>query len=333
MRRRDFLCLIGGGVQGAAAIWPNAGWGQPVARRPLIAVLSAQSPIAGAPTVEALRTALSDFGLIDGKNVWLDIRFADGDPARLPGLANDLLAQQPDIIVAGSAPAAKAVHAATQTTPIVMNSIPDPVGIGLVKSLARPQTNVTGVWTAGGADALLGKRLSILKEIVPHLSKIGAMIASGDSTDASVFRLLPVAAAALDLSYSAYEVNNPTRLELALNEALGDKCQALFVSQNPFFFTRRVELAALVASARLPAIYGFREHVEAGGLISYGSSLAQAYRQMARLAVKILKGARPEDLPVEQAERFELVVNNKTAKAIGLTIPESFLVRADEVIE
>jgi putative ABC transport system substrate-binding protein len=159
------------------------------------------------------------------------------------------------------------------------------------------------------------------------------MIASGDATDAIMLPLLPAATSALGLSYRVFEVGHSTKLDSAFTEAARDGLQGLFINQNPYFFSRRVEVAALAAHARLPAIYGFREHAEVGGLMSYGSNLAEAYRQAARLMAKVLKGANPAEIPVEQADRFELVVNNKTARMLGLKISEAFLVNADEVIE
>jgi putative ABC transport system substrate-binding protein len=214
-----------------------------------------------------------------------------------------------------------------------MNSLLDPVALGVVKSIARPGGNVTGIWLFGGSDALIGKRIGLLKEIVPGLSRIGVMAASGDRSDEIALTFLPAATRALGVTAKVFKVRTDAELDAAFAQAARDGLQGLFINQSPFFFTRRAEVAALAARARLPAIYGYREHAEAGGLMSYGSSLSGAYRQIARLVDKILKGAKPADLPVEQADKFELVVNNKTAKALGLNIQESFLLRADEVIE
>jgi putative ABC transport system substrate-binding protein len=213
-----------------------------------------------------------------------------------------------------------------------MVTVPDPVALGVVKSIARPGGNITGVWLFGGQDALVGKRIGLLKEIVPTLSQMGVMTAPGDPTDAVVLRVLPAAARALGVTTKVFEVRETSQLDAAFARASRDGTQGLFI-QSPFFLSRRDEIAAQAAKARLPAIYGFSEFAQAGGLISYGPSLRSAYRQIARLLDKILKGAKPTDLPVEQADKYELVVNNKTAKALGLKIPESFLLRADEVIE
>jgi putative ABC transport system substrate-binding protein len=312
---------------------PVSVFAQSSTHRPLVGVLSPQTAAASNRNIAALRAGLSEAGFIEGQNVWLEIRYADGVLAQLTKLAAELVSANPDVIVAGSAPALVAVHNITQTIPVVGNTIQDPVALGLVKSLAKPQSNVTGIFTSGGTDALTGKRLSLLKEVVPSLSRIGVMVAADDATEAAILRQLPTTTRSLGLTYRTFEVGSSSDLETAFQEAKQGGMQALFVSQNPFFFTRRLEIAAIAARAQLPAVYGFREHAEAGGLMSYGSSLTGSYSQVARLVAKILKGAKPADLPVEQADKFELVVNNKAAKAMGLNIPDTFLTFADQVIE
>jgi putative ABC transport system substrate-binding protein len=276
---------------------------------------------------------LREFGYIVGRNVALEMRFADGNLARLPALAAELVVLKPDVIVAGSTPGTLAAHGATRTIPIVMITLLDPVALGVVQSIARPGGNVTGIWTFGGADALIGKRIGLLKEIVPELSRMAVMVASGDQVAEMTRRLLPAAASALGVTHKTFQVGSTAEFDVALAQAASDGMQAVFIDQSPFFLTRRAEVATSAARVRLPAIYGYREHAEAGGLISYGSSLGDGYRQAVRLVDKILKGAKPAELPVEQADKYELVVNNKTAKALGLKISESFLLRADEVIE
>jgi len=329
MRRREFMAVLGG----AAAAVPLAARAQPSPGRPLIGILSPQSAAAAARNFEALRAGLRQLGYVDGSNIWLEFRYADGVLARLPALAAELVAHKPDLIIAGSAAGILAAQGATRTIPIVMFSVLDPVALGVVKSIARPAGNVTGIWMFGGDDALVGKRIELLKEIVPALSRIGVMISSGDPSDEIVLRLLPAATRALGVTYKLFDVRTTAELEAAFAQAASEGMQAVFINQNPFMFSRRAEIAGLAARARLPAIYGYREHADVGGLISYGSSLAGAYHQSARLVDKILKGAKPADLPVEQADKYELVVNNKVAKALGLKIPESFLLRADAVIE
>jgi putative ABC transport system substrate-binding protein len=329
VRRRKFITLIGG-----AAAWPLVARAQPSSGRPLIGWLvpssATTSPV---HLTQTLRTRLRELGYVEGRNIWLDIRYAEGVISRLPALAAEMVARKPDIIIAGSTPSTMAAYRATHTIPIIMNTLVDPVALGVVKSLAHPGDNVTGVWMFGGADALIGKRISLLKEVVPELSRMGVLVAPGDPTNTVVLKRLPAAAGALGISYKVFAVQSATELGAAVSQAAREGMQGLFVVQSPLFTSHRAEVAALAARARLPAIYGYRAHVDAGGLMSYGSSLTAAYRQMVRMVDRILKGAKPADLPVEQADKYELVVNNKTAKMLGLKIPESFLLRADEVIE
>jgi putative ABC transport system substrate-binding protein len=328
MRRREFLGLVGG-----AAAWPLSARAQPAPGRPLLGVLIPGSAITVARNIEVLRATLGELGYIEGRNIWLEIRYANGVLGRLPGLAVDLVSHQPDVIIAASSPGVVAAHRATRTIPIVMNSILDPVALGVVKSIPRPGGNVTGIWLFGGNDALIGKRIALLKEIVPNLSRIAVMAATGDQSDEIAIKLIPAATSALGVTAKVFHMRTDAELDAAFAQAVRDGMQGAFVNQSPFFFTRRTAVAALAARAHLPAVYGYREHTEGGGLMSYGSSLSGAYVQIARLVDKILKGAKPADLPVEQADKFELVVNNKTARALGLQIPESFLLRADQVIE
>jgi putative ABC transport system substrate-binding protein len=234
----------------------------------------------------------------------------------------------------GSTAGVLAVQTKTQTIPILMFSTLDPVALGVAKSISRPGRNVTGIWTLGGADdALISKRLEILKEFVPSLTRLGVVIAAGDPSEEISLRLLTAAAQGIGVVCQTYDVRNTGELEAAFSRASKEGVQAMFVNQNSFLFSRRAEIAAMAASARLPAIYGFREHAEAGGLVAYGASLPGAYRQSARLVDKILKGGNPADLPIEQPTTFELVINLKTAKALGLAMSPTLLARADAVIE
>ena len=289
MERRQFIKLVGG----AAAGWPLSSHAQPVLGRPVIGILAPQPAAAWAPNLKALRIGLRELGYIEGRNIWLEFRYADGELARLPALAAELVARKPDVIVAASAPSALAVHGATRTIPVVMATTADPVVLGVVQSIARPGGNVTGVWTAGGQDALIGKRIDLLKEVVPALSRMGVLVSSGDASDEIVLRLLPAAARALSVTTKVFDVRTTAELDAAFAQAARDSLQGLFINQTPFLFSRRAEVAALAARVRLPAIYGYREHAEAGGLMSYGSSLPGAYHQAARLVDKILKGAKP----------------------------------------
>ena len=330
MRRREFITMLGG----AAAVWPLRARAQQLSGRPLIGILSPQPETAAAPNFAALRQGLRELGYFERHNIWLEFRYADGVAERLPALAGDIVAREPDLIIAGSAAGVLAVQGATRTIPIVMFSILDPVALGVVKSISRPGGNVTGIWTFGGGDdALVSKRVELLKEIVPQLSRVGVLASSGDPSDAISLSLLPAATRALGVDYKVFDVSSTSELGSAFTRAKREGMQGMFVTQNPFMFSRRAEVAAAAAAAHLPAVYGLREHVEAGGLISYGASLAAAYHQSARLLDKILKGASPADLPVEQPTRFEMVINLKTAKSLGLEVPPTLLARADEVIE
>lgn len=327
MLRREFLATACG-----LAMQPFAARAQTAAEGPLIGVLTPQSAALSVRNYAALRAGLRELGHVEGRNLRLTFRNADGNLSKLPALAAELVALKPDLIIAGSTPATLAIHAATRTTPVVMVTLVDPVAIGIVNSLARPGGNITGVWTFGGGDVLIGKRITLLKEIVPSLPRIGAMISS-DASDEIVARLLPPVAQTLGMEFKIYRVGTTAELDRAFGHATSDGMKGLFVHQSPFFLSRRTELAAMAARERLPAVYGYREHAEAGGLMSYGSSLSGAYVQVARLVDKVLKGAKPGDLPIEQADKFELVINLKTAKSLGLTVPNSMQLLADHVIE
>jgi putative ABC transport system substrate-binding protein len=328
MRRHEFITLLGG----AAAAWPLTVRAQQPARRPLIGVLSPASTATAAVYMEGLRAGLRDFGYVDDHNIWLEVRYAEGVPARLPSLAAELVDLKPDVIIAGSAVGISAAHRVTQTIPLITFLVEDPVALGLAKSIARPGGNITGIVTFGD-DALVGKQLALLKEVVPDMSRLAVLVNPGDPGGTFVLRFMPEPARALGVTFHVFEVQAADELEATFTRTVRDGMHALFITQNPPFFSRRNEVAELAMRLRLPTIYGYREFVQSGGLLSYGSSLPGAYRQSARLIDKILKGTSPADLPFELATRFELAINLKTAKAIGLSIPESFLLRADEVID
>ncbi|MFL6821210.1 MAG: ABC transporter substrate-binding protein [Xanthobacteraceae bacterium] len=327
MKRREFISLLGG----AAAAWPLAARAQQPQGRPLIGVLSPISAALAARNMEALRQGLRELGYVEGRNIAFEFRYAEGDLARLPALAAEFAALQPAVIIAGSAPGALAAREATRVIPIVMASVQDPMALGLAASMARPGGNVTGVWSEGD-DSLIGKRLELLKDAVPGASRLAVFVDPTDASDVSTVKAVPAAARALGLDLRVIEVRSAD-LQAAFAAAAREGAQGLYVSQNPFFFARRAEIAAMALRARLPAVDGYREFAIAGGLISYAASLPDFYRRFGAFVDKILKGASAGDLPIERATKFELVVNLKTAKALGLTIPESFLLRADEVIE
>jgi putative tryptophan/tyrosine transport system substrate-binding protein len=327
MRRREFMALAGS----AAAVWPLAARAQQPQGRPLIGVLSPISAALAARNMEALRQGLRELGYVEGRNIGFEFRYAEGDLARLPALAAELVALQPAVIIAGSAPGALAAREATRVIPIVIASVQDPMALGLAASMARPGGNVTGVWSEGD-DSLIGKRLELFKDAVPSASRLAVFVDPTDASDVSTVKAVPAAARALGLDLRVIEVRSAD-LQAAFAAAAREGAQGLYVSQNPFFFARRAEIAAMALRARLPAVDGYREFALAGGLISYAASLPDFYRRFGAFVDKILKGANAGDLPIERATKFELVVNLKTAKALGLTIPESFLLRADEVIE
>jgi putative ABC transport system substrate-binding protein len=328
VNRRDFII----GIAGSAAAWPLAVRAQQAAGQPLVGLLSPLSATAAARNVAAFRQGMRDLGYLEGRNVSIAVRYGDGRIAKLPELAGELVALNPAVIVVGSLPATNAVRNATRTIPIVMTHNQDPVALGFAASLARPGGNVTGFWIEG-EESLLGKRLALLKTAVPDMLRVGVMVNPEDPSDAGTLAALAAATQALGLVVRVLEMRTAAEFEPAFATAMRESLQGLHVSQGPLFNTSRAEVTALAARTRLPAIYGFREFALAGGLMSYAASLPDIYRRFAGLVDKILKGASAGDLPIERPTKFELVVNLKTAKAMGLTISEPFLLVADEVIE
>ena len=329
LKRREFITLLGS----AAAAWPLAARAQQSAgRRPLIGLLSPISRVTATRNVDGFRKGLRDLGYVEGRNIAVEYRYSDGVPSNLPELAAQLVALNPDVILVGSSSEILAAYRATQTIPLVMLVVEDPVALGVVKSIARPGTNVTGTWIAGDV-ALASKRLGMLKDIVAGVSRVAAMVDPGDASDAPLLRLLPAAAHTLGLTLQIIEVREVSEFDGAFGGAARDGAQALFVGSSPFFLAHRSEVAATAARLRLPTMYQWREFVDVGGLVSYGPSLPDIYRRSAGLVGKILEGLIPADLPVEIPTRFELVVNLRTAKALGLTISDQFVLLADEVIE
>jgi putative tryptophan/tyrosine transport system substrate-binding protein len=309
MRRREFITLLGG-----AAVWPIAVRAQQSAIRPLVAVLSPLSAVAAARNISALRTGLRDLGYVDGRNVMIQNQHADGVLARLPALATELAALNPDVIVAGSLPAVLALRNLARTIPVVMTAIPqDPTRFELARSLARPGGNFTGFWLEGD-DALMAKRLELLKDAVPGTSRVGVLFNPDDPTDSAGLSSLPATARVLDLEIRPLEVRSADQFEPVLATAVREGLQALCVSQSPVFNEARAVLAPLIVSLRLPSVFGFREFAIAGGLMSYSANLPDIYRRAAGTVDKILKGTKPGDIPIERPTRFELVINLKTAR-------------------
>ena len=303
------------------------------AKAPVIGFLSAAPLPSIKPRVEAFRQGLRELGYVEQQNVAVEWRSAEGALDRLPALAAELVRLKVDVIVAaGGEPPAVAARNATRTIPIVMVNVGDPVGTGLVSSLGRPGGNVTGLSTTAGPE-IYGKQLALLKEALPPVSRVAFL-----SNPANTFSVLAVkeaqaAAGRLGITLQLVEARDPGQLESALTEAVKGHAGALLVVQDPMFFAHRKRLADLAARSRLPTMHGILEHVEAGGFMAYASNRLDLFRRAAGYADKILKGAKPGDLPIEQPTKFELVINLKTAKTLGLTIPPSVLARVDEVVQ
>jgi putative ABC transport system substrate-binding protein len=281
--------------------------------------------------LEALYQGLHDLGWIDGRNITITRRLAGGRFDRLPALAAELVRLNPDVLVVAGAPAAQAAKNATRTIPIVMTNAADPVGTGLVASLARPGGNVTGLsdFNAG----VVVKRLEILKEIVPTASRVAALLNPTNPTNPLQFKLIQEAAPALRVSLSSLEARNPEDIDGAFARMRTDATEALVIMGDPMLGSQLRRMSDLSLRIRLPSTYAAREWSEGGGLVSYGPSFEDLFRRAATYVDKILKGAQPADLPVEQPTKFDLVINLKTAKALGLTIPPSLLLRSDQIIE
>jgi putative ABC transport system substrate-binding protein len=297
---------------------------------PVIGYLHYASPGPNAPNVAAFRQGLSGTGYVEGQILAIEYRWAEGRYDRLPTLATDLVGRAVDVIVAAGPPSARAAKSATSTIPIVVATA-DPVGEGLVASLARPGGNLTGA--SALTVELMAKRLELLSELVPQARVIALLVNPNNPTAERIIRDVQEAARAKGMQLLVLKAGAEGEFETAFDPLVQLEAGGLVVGGDPFFFSRRDQLVALAARHALPAIYESREFTTAGGLISYGSSLTAAYRQTGSYAGKILKGTKPADLLVEQPTTFELVANLKTAKALGLTVPPSILARADEVIE
>jgi putative ABC transport system substrate-binding protein len=324
VKRREFITLL--------ALWPLEVQAQQKPM-PVVGVMSPLSAATAARNLASLRNGLRDLGYSEGRNVKIEARFADGVAERFPLLVTDLLSLKPDVILVGSTTAILAARRVAPTIPLVwFGTAGDPVALGLVNSFARPGGNVTGFLLSSDAS-MVGKRLELLRETVPKLSRVGVVIDPDYAAADGTLNVILPAARALDLDARAYEVRSGAELEAAFAAAVRDGAQALYVPEAPLLLTRRAEIAEIAMSMRLPAIYTFREYVQSGGLMSYGSDLPELYRRAATYVDKILKGAKPGGLPLQTAEKFELALNLKTAKALGITIPPTLLARADELIE
>ena len=298
---------------------------------PRIGFLGVASLSATSARIEALRHGLRELGYVEGKNIVIEYRWAEGKIERLPDLAAELVRLKVDVIVTSSAAPTRAAKEATTTIPIVMANDNDPVGSGHVASLARPGGNITGVSTL--APGISGKQLGLLKEIVPKLSRVAVLGTSTNSGYARVLREVELAAGAFGVKVQYLDVLDPKDIETAFRAASKERAGAVLLVASPVFLPQRTQIAELAVKNKLPAIFPQSEFVEAGGLMYYGANTANLFRSAATYVDKILKGAKPADLPVEQPIKFEFIINLKAAKQIGLTIPPNVLARADKVIK
>ncbi len=326
MNRRTFLSVVSGSLLAA----PLAAEAQRATTTPRVAFLGNGSTAFSGPLLDSFRAGLRELGYVEGQSVVIEARFADGKSERVRGLVRELLALSPDVVVAAGQQALRELKRATDSVPVVMAIMSDPVEEGLVASLAHPGGNFTGL--AFQNQALTTKRLEQLKEAIPALSRV-AVLADATFGDTSGYEQAQAAARALQLRLQLLAVRGPGDLEGALASAARGRAEALLVLASPFLNANGRTVAQLAARRHLPATYEAKTFVEVGGLMSYGPSFPDMYRRAATYVDQILKGARPGDLPVQQATKFELVINVRTAKTLGLTIPQTLLLKADQVLE
>lgn len=325
VRRRRFLIAAGALLAAPAAVHAQ----QAAGMRRVGFVVPSQLRIS---SFDAFRQGLREAGHIEGKNIILEVRSAEGKSERLPQLIAELLSLKVEVIVAASTPGALAVKKATTTVPVVFGGVLDPVGSGIVASLARPGGNITGVTFGIGGAGFGGKWVELLKEAAPDVSHVAA-VWNSVNPDASVVRDMQAGARTVNVRLDVLDAGNLTQLDRAFAAIGTSGARALIVTADPFSFPNCAKLVQFGASKRMPAVYVSKDFVDVGGLMSYGSSLAESYRRAAAHVDKILKGAKPADLPIEQPTKFELVINVKAARALGLTIPQMLVARADQVIE
>jgi putative tryptophan/tyrosine transport system substrate-binding protein len=325
LKRRKFLTVLGG-----AAAWPLAARAQQPAM-PTVGFLHARAPEVSVAQVEAFRRALGEEGYVDGQNLRIEFRWARGQYDQLPAMAAELARRPVDLLIGGSEPAALAAKAATSTIPIVFAVGSDPIKLGLVASFNRPGGNVTGIDIL--TTDLNAKRLGLLHEVLPRAETIGVLLNSNSPVVQTQLGDVQAAAGALSLRIREFHASSAADIDAAFERIAHERITALLVQADPFFDTRRDQLVANASRAALPVMFQFREYAMAGGLMSYGVDLPDMYRQVGAYAGRILKGDKPAELPVLQPSKLELVLNLKTAKALGLTIPPGVLAIADEVIE
>jgi putative ABC transport system substrate-binding protein len=326
MRRRDFIVLLGG----AAAAWPLAARAQQPAM-PVVGFLNATSP--DAYRLHAFHQGLKEAGFVEGENVAVEYRWAESQIDRLPTLAAELVRRQVPVIVAGGGVAsALAARAETKSIPVLFLVAEDPVKLGLVTSLAKPDGNLTGVNIL--AAEVVAKRLELLRELLPKAIRIDALVDPVNATTTeSTLKSLEAAARTMGIQIQVLNASTSREIDAAFATLVKEQPDALFVGVSPFLLSRRVQLAQLAARHAIPAIYQDREHAEVGGLMSYGASIGDAYRNLGAYAGRVLKGAKPADLPIVQSSKLELVINHPTARMLGITVPPTLLSIADDVIE
>jgi putative tryptophan/tyrosine transport system substrate-binding protein len=326
MKRREFITLLGS----AGVAWMREAHAQQPAKLPTIGFLVAGAPSSYGQWVAAFVQRLRELGWIEGQTVAIEVRWAEGRTERYVEIASEFVRLKVDVIVTSATPPSVAIKQATAVIPIVFAAMGDPVGAGVVESLARPGGNATGL-SLQVTDAT-GKRIELLREVVPGLRHLVIMANSDNHSALLDMREAQAATSVLGLEAVTSEIRLPQDIAPAF-DALNGRVEAIYVCNDPLLATNRVRIISVALGMRLPTMFNAREYVEAGGLMSYGANFSDLFRRAADLVDKILKGARPADLPVEQPTKFELVINLKTAKALGLTIPPSLLARADEVIE
>jgi putative ABC transport system substrate-binding protein len=328
LKRREFITLFGG----AAVAWPVAARAQQPAM-PVIGFLNPASPESLPPFLRAFRQGLKDTGYVDGENLAIEYRWAEGQFDRLPALATELVRRQVAVIAAtGGISSATAAKSATTTIPIVFMVGEDPVRLGLVASIARPSGNLTGINFFN--SELVAKRLELLRELMSAVARVAVLVNPANAMNAkTTLTDVEAAARAIGLQIQVLHASNSREINAAFATVARDRPDALFVGNDVLFASRRVQLATLAVRHLVPTIYPQRDFVEAGGLMSYGASLTDTFRQVGVYTGRILRGAKPADLPVVQASKFELVINAETARMLGITVPPTLLARADEVIE
>ena len=327
VRRRQFITLLGG----AAVAWPRNGLAQSPPKRSLIGFLAASSKAAGERFYSGFPLGMRELGYLEGRDYGVEGRYADGDESRLPLLAEELVRLKPDVILAGSTPGALASKQATASILIVGVNLTDPVGFGLVASEARPGTNVTGILFR--LEGLTAKLVEIALDLMPAASNMGILSNVTNPSNVLQRREIEAAAGKSGVSMTTIDVRTVDEIGTAIQTFVRERASILVVLASPMLINARRRIAAFALASRLPTIYTFREHVEDGGLISYGVDLRQNYRRSAYFVDRILKGEKPGDLPFQQPTKYELIINRKAAKALGLELSPALLALADEVIE